>query len=360
MSTVTSQSSYEIPLTQKAWVFEENNGPLQLRTDWPVTQPKDLQPGQVLVRIAYSGVCHTDLHVWKGDWPSANKLPLVGGHEGAGYVAAIADNTQTDLKIGDPVGIKWLANSCLSCEECRKGYESVCKRAAVHGFTVDGSFQQWAVSYAAHVTPIPRNLPLELAAPICCAGVTVYKALKMIEGSPGENVVIPGAGGGLGHLAVQFAHAMGYKVIGIDSGEEKRKLVKSFGAEVFVDYMKEDVVKSIVDTTNGGAHASVCVASGAAAYNQALEYLRPRGVLVAVGLPKDACVQANIFNSVVNEHRIIGSYVGNRQDSVEALDMAARGAVKTHFVVEPIDRLAETFDKMSNLTLAARVVLDMA
>ncbi|CDZ97017.1 alcohol [Phaffia rhodozyma] len=180
--------------TQKAWVFEEANGPLTLREDWPVTQQKDLKPGEVLVRIVYSGVCHTDVHVWLGDWPLDNKLPLVGGHEGTGYVAAIADNTSTQLKVGDAVGVKWLADSCLECTECRRGYESCCQKALNHGFSVDGSFQQWAVSYAKHLTPIPSALSLDFAAPICCAGVTVYKALKQIGGAPGESVVVTGAG----------------------------------------------------------------------------------------------------------------------------------------------------------------------
>ncbi|ETP26817.1 hypothetical protein F441_00583, partial [Phytophthora nicotianae CJ01A1] len=124
--SVKSQSHYDIPKTQTAVVFENNNAPLQVRKDWPVTQQKDLKPGEVLVRLAYSGVCHTDLHVWLGDWPLDNKLPLVGGHEGAGYVAAIGDHSYTHLKIGDPVGVKWLANSCLGCEDCRKGHESTC------------------------------------------------------------------------------------------------------------------------------------------------------------------------------------------------------------------------------------------
>ncbi|TYZ60661.1 hypothetical protein PybrP1_002741, partial [[Pythium] brassicae (nom. inval.)] len=182
--SVKSQASYDIPKTQTAVVFEKNKAPLQVRKDWPVVQPSELQPGEVLVRMAYSGVCHTDLHVWLGDWPLDNKLPLVGGHEGAGYVAAIGDHTHTHLKVGDPVGVKWLANSCLGCEDCRKGHESTCESAQLHGFTVDGSFQQWAVSFADHLTPIPRDLDMHAAAPILCAGVTVYKALKEIGGNP--------------------------------------------------------------------------------------------------------------------------------------------------------------------------------
>lgn len=357
--SVKSQASYKIPKTQTAVVFEKNKEPLQVRKDWPVVQPSELKPGEVLVRMAYSGVCHTDLHVWLGDWPLDNKLPLVGGHEGAGYVAAIGEHTQTHLKVGDPVGVKWLANSCLGCEDCRKGHESTCEGAELHGFTVDGSFQQWAVSFADHLTPIPRDLDMHAAAPILCAGVTVYKALKEIGGSPGEFVVIPGAGGGLGHLACQYAKAMGYRVIAIDSGEDKRKLVASYGIKDFIDFKDGDVESKVKAATEGrGAHAVVVVASGGAAYKDALSFLRPHGAVVLVGLPKDTEITAGVFNSVLNAHRIIGSYVGNRQDAIEALKLAAHGDVSTTYKIEALDNLPDVFERMAAHKLPGRIVLD--
>ncbi|KAL3665607.1 hypothetical protein V7S43_009641 [Phytophthora oleae] len=357
--SVKSQTKYDIPKTQTAVVFEKNNAPLQVRKDWPVTQQKDLKPGEVLVRLAYSGVCHTDLHVWLGDWPLDNKLPLVGGHEGAGYVAAIADHSHTHLKIGDPVGVKWLANSCLGCEDCRKGHESTCVDAELHGFTVDGSFQQWCVSFADHVTPIPKEFPMHAAAPILCAGVTVYKALKEIGGQCGDFVVIPGAGGGLGHLACQYARAMGYRVIAIDSGDDKRKLVASYGIKDFIDFKDGDVQKKVFEATEGrGAHATVVVASGGEAYKDALSFLRPHGAVVLVGLPKDTYITAEVFGSVLNAHRIIGSYVGNRQDSIEALKLAAAGDVSTTYSIEKLDNLPDVFERMAAGKLAGRIVLD--
>lgn len=357
--SVKSQSSYKIPKTQTAVVFDKNNAPLQVRKDWPVVQPSELKPGEVLVRLAYSGVCHTDLHVWLGDWPLDNKLPLVGGHEGAGYVAAIGEHSHTHLKVGDPVGVKWLANSCLGCEDCRKGYESTCESAELHGFTVDGSFQQWCVSYADHLTPIPKDLDMHAAAPILCAGVTVYKALKEIRGAPGEFVVIPGAGGGLGHLACQYAKAMGYRVIAIDSGEDKRKLVASFGIKDFIDFKEGDVEDKVKAVTEGrGAHAVVVVASGGSAYKDALSFLRPHGAVVLVGLPKNTEITAGVFNSVLNAHRIIGSYVGNRQDSIEALKLAAHGDVKTTYKIEPLDNLPDVFERMAAAKLPGRIVLN--
>ncbi|KAG9410978.1 alcohol dehydrogenase [Aphanomyces cochlioides] len=344
---VKSQSKYDIPKTQTAVVFEKNNAPLQVRKDWPVVQPDNLKPGQVLVRLAYSGVCHTDLHVWLGDWPLDNKVPLVGGHEGAGYVAAIGKNTQTKLKVGDPVGVKWLANSCLGCEDCRKGHEPTCEEAELHGFTVDGSFQQWCVSYADHVTPIPRELPLDTAAPILCAGVTVYKALKEFGGNAGDTVVIPVCScDGIPRDRDRF-------------GEEKRKLVASYGIQDFIDFKQGDVVEKVKALTGGrGAHGTIVVASSGDAYKQAIEFLRPFGSVIMVGLPKDTTITAGVFNSVLNSHRIIGSYVGNRQDAVEALKVAAYGDVKVKYDVENLSQLPSVYDRMAAGTLPGRIVLD--
>ncbi|KAG8928042.1 alcohol dehydrogenase [Tulasnella sp. 418] len=356
-------TNVQIPPTQSAAIFYQRGGPVEVRNDIPVTQPKDLKPGEVLVKIEYSGVCHTDLHAMLGDWPIPSNVPLIGGHEGAGRIVAIAPHTDTELKIGDAVGIKWLADSCLKCQSCRKGYEPVCQTAKLHGYTVDGSFQQYAVSYAHHVSKIPESLPLDEAAPILCAGVTVYKAIKQANCTPGETIVIPGSGGGLGHLAVQYATAMGYRVIGIDTGDEKEKLSRSLGCEEFIDFKKtKDLVADIkkLSFDGQGPAAAIVAAAGAAAYEQALEYIRPFGTLVAVGLPPDAFIKADVFYTVFYSKRIVGSYVGNRQDAEEALDLAARGKVKTLYKVLPLSSLPEVYHKMHNGQIAGRIVLDMS
>jgi propanol-preferring alcohol dehydrogenase len=133
---VASQTHYNIPKTQKAVVIAQTGKPLEVRNDWPVVQPDELKPGEVLVRLAYTGVCHTDLHIWAGDIPMPLPLPLVGGHEGTGYIAAIGKDSKTRLQVGDAVGVKWTASSCLDCEDCRKGYEPMCQGQRVHGVMV--------------------------------------------------------------------------------------------------------------------------------------------------------------------------------------------------------------------------------
>uniref|UniRef100_H3G6U0 alcohol dehydrogenase n=2 Tax=Phytophthora ramorum TaxID=164328 RepID=H3G6U0_PHYRM len=350
---------YDVPKTQTAVMYEADNAPLQVREDWPVVQPEDLKAGEVLVRMAYTGVCHSDLSVWEGGGPPLPKqFPMVGGHEGAGYIAAIGEHTRTNLKIGDAVGVKWLAHTCLGCEDCRKGYETTCPSAGVPGLTCHGSFQQWCVSFADHVTPIPASLDLASAAPILCAGMTVYKALKQIGGSPGEYVVIPGAGGGLGHLACQYARAMGYKVVAIDTGDDKRKLIASYGIKDFIDFKEGGVIDKVRAATGGrGGHATIVVAGSKDAYKDALMYLRPRGTLVAVGVPKDTAIVAPVEPLIPLEFRIVGSYVGSRQDAIEAINLAADGQVKSSYTVEPLTNLPDVFKRMHGGKLRGRVVL---
>lgn len=353
------EQQLEVSGQNRVAIFDKQGGPVSIK-DVPVQQ--QLKRGEALVRVIYSGVCHTDLHAMLGDWPLDNKLPLVGGHEGAGVVVALGEGADQFVKVGDRVGIKWIATSCLNCSFCRTGAEPNCPHAQCSGFSVDGSFQKYAVSYANHLSIIPDALPLDQAAPILCAGVTVYKALKEAQLTPGQFVAIPGAGGGLGHLAIQYAVAAGYRVIAIDTGSDKKQLCESLGAEKFIDFKTS---KNLVDdikaaTPDGfGPQAAVVAASGGLAYEQALDYIRPRGVLVAVGLPGNTDIKANVFFTVFRSVRIVGSYVGNRQDAQEALDIAAAGKVRTHFKTLGLSQLPQVYDDMQSGKIAGRIVLDI-
>ncbi|KAG8680335.1 alcohol dehydrogenase, partial [Ceratobasidium sp. 423] len=240
--------------------------------------------------------------------------------------------------------------------------ESVCSAAECSGYTVDGSFQQYAVSYAAHVTPIPESIALDLAAPILCAGVTVFKAIKQAGTQPGDIIVISGAGGGLGHLAIQYAiNGFGLRVIALDTGDEKKELCSKLGAEAFVDFRSSpNVIEEIKKVADGlGPHAAIVASASSAGYDQALQYLRPGGTLVAVGLPPGAKIDADVFWTVVRSITVKGSYVGNREDARQALDIAARGRVRTTYRVEPLGKLPEVFKEMKEGKLAGRVVLDL-
>jgi len=354
--------TYQIPKTQTAAVVESAGAPLKVVDNYPVKQQSELAPGECLVKLACTGVCHTDLHAAKNDWPIPAKTPLIGGHEGVGIVVAIGDHTQdSPVKLGDRVGIKWLAYSCLDCEQCRKGMEQNCVKGQYSGFTVDGTFSEYVVSYVSHVTPIPENLESNAAASILCAGVTVYRAIKYSQTKIGDWIVLPGAGGGLGHMAIQYAAAMGLRVVAIDTGEEKRKLCLKLGAEKWIDFKEtKDLVKDIQDATDGfGPHSAVITAATSTAYEQAIDYLRPGGTLMVVGLPGHGKLSADIFFTVTKSISILGSYVGNRQDAREALDIAARGKVKCYFASKPLSALKEVYESLEKGQVVGRVVLDM-
>jgi alcohol dehydrogenase, propanol-preferring len=343
-----------IPKVQKAVIFSKHGGQLEYK-DIPVPVPAD---DEILINIKFSGVCHTDLHAWQGDWPLATKLPLVGGHEGAGVVVA-KGAAVTNFEIGDHAGVKWLNKSCLSCEFCMKGAESNCPAQVLSGYTHDGSFQQYATANAAHASPIDKDIDLAEVAPILCAGITVYKALKVSGARPGEWVLITGAGGGLGTLCIQYARAMGFRVIGIDSGIEKKNEVMLLGGEHFVDFKEsKDVVAEVKKVTEGGPHAVVHCAVSEGVIAQSTEYVRPTGTIVLVGLPQNAYAKSEVFSHVVNSINIKGSYVGNREDGVEAIDFFRRGLVKSPIKIVGLSDLPEVFEKMKAQQIVGRYVLD--
>ena len=343
-----------IPKTQKAVIFYENGGELQYK-DIPVPQPK---PNEILINVKFSGVCHTDVHAWKGDWPLATKLPLIGGHEGAGVVVAKGENV-TNFEIGDLAGIKWLYSSCMGCEFCQQGAEPNCPKANISGYTHDGSFQQYATADAVQAAHIPKGTDLAHIAPILCAGITVYKALKTADLRPGQWVAISGAAGGLGSLAVQYAKAMGLRVLGIDGGTEKGEFVKSMGGEVFIDYTKSsNIVKDIQDATNGGPHGVINVSVSPAAISQSTKYVRTLGKVILVGTPTDAICESSVFEHVIKSIQIKGSCVGNREDTAEAIDFVTRGLVKSPIKVVGLSDLPKVYELLEQGKILGRYVVD--
>ncbi|EIM88931.1 mannitol-1-phosphate dehydrogenase [Stereum hirsutum FP-91666 SS1] len=353
----------QVPQTQTAAVITERGGELHFKTDYPVTQPSQLKPGECLVKMHCTGVCHTDLHAAKGDWPVPSNIPLVGGHEGVGDIVAIGEHTvNSPVKVGDRVGIKWLANSCKECEMCRKGLEQNCDKAQLSGYTVDGTFAEYVVSFVSHVTPIPANLGSAEAASLLCAGVTVYRALKHSKTNMGDWVVLPGAGGGLGHLAVQYAVARGLRVIAIDTGADKKKLCLELGAEKWIDFREsKDIVADVIAAADGkGAHAAVVTSASSEGYRQAVDYLRCGGTMMCVGLPGTAKLESSIFFTVFKSINILGSYVGNRQDAYEALAVASAGKVRVAFIEKNLNALKDVYEDMEAGKIAGRIVLNMA
>jgi len=315
----------------------------------------EIGPGEVLVRIKACGVCHTDLHAAHGDWPVKPKLPVIPGHEGVGVVEKVGEGVAS-LKVGDRVGIPWLYSACGECDYCLTGWETLCQKQQNGGYSVDGGYAEYCKAPAAYVAKIPDGISDVDAAPILCAGVTTYKALKVANVKPGEWVAIYGIGG-LGHLALQYAKAMGYNVAAVDIHDEKLELAKELGADVTVNGAKVDPVQAISEEI-GGAHAAISVAVTKKAFEQAYRSVRRGGSVVVVGLPNDE-LPIPIFDTVLNGVSVKGSIVGTRKDMQEALEFAARGKVKAIIETQPLDKINEVFDRMVKGQINGRVVLTM-
>lgn len=317
----------------------------------PIPEPG---PGQALVKVIASGVCHTDLHAAHGDWPVKPKLPLIPGHEGVGNVVKVGPGV-TEVKVGDLVGNAWLASACGNCEFCRTGWETLCESQQNGGYSVDGSFGEYMLVDAKYAAHIPEGAdPYEIA-PVLCAGVTVYKGLKQSEVKPGQWVVISGIGG-LGHIAVQYAVAMGMRVVAVDVAEEKLALARSHGAEVTVNAFAEDPAEAVQAAT-GGAHGVLVTAVHPAAFGQAINMTRRGGTIVFNGLPPGD-FPAPIFDIVLKGLTIRGSIVGTRQDMVEALEFYAAGKIKPTFHTRPLEDMNAVLDEMVHAKIDGRVVID--
>jgi alcohol dehydrogenase, propanol-preferring len=341
-----------IPKTMRAAVVEKFGAPLVTK-EVPVPKPG---PGQALVEIIASGVCHTDLHAAEGDWPIKPTLPFTPGHEGAGIVVAVGPGV-THLKEGDRVGIAWLHSACGHCEFCLSGWETLCLAQNMSGYTVNGSFAEYALGQADYLGRIPENLSFVDAAPILCAGVTTYKGLKETNTRPGQWVVISGVGG-LGHVAVQYAKAMGLHVATVDLGQEKAALARKLGAEITIDARTQDPAKEIQKQI-GGAHGVLVTAVSTTAFNQAIGMLRRGGTCVLNGLPPGA-FPVSIFDLVLNGLTIRGSIVGTRLDLEEALRFAAEGKVKATIETLPLESINDVFGRLKSGKVNGRVVLGIA
>ena len=337
--------------TMEAAVVEKFGEPLVIR-DVPIPTPG---PGQALVEIVASGVCHTDLHAAEGDWPIRPTVPFIPGHEGAGVVTALGPGV-SHLKIGDRVGIAWLHSACGHCEFCETGWETLCLRQQNSGYSVNGTFAQYALGQADYLGRIPNNLSFVDAAPILCAGVTTYKGLKMTEARAGEWIVISGAGG-LGHVAIQYAKAMGFHVAAVDLGPEKMALARKLGAEIAIDAKTQDPAKEIQKQI-GGAHGVLVTAVSPIAFKQAVGMLRRGGTCVLNGLPPGD-FPVSIFDLVLNGYTLRGSIVGTRRDLEEALAFAAEGKVKATIETLPLDSINDVFDRLKKGQVNGRVVLSI-
>ncbi|KAE8372415.1 chaperonin 10-like protein [Aspergillus bertholletiae] len=347
-----------IPETQTAAVLPASGATadalLQIKTDHPVPSPG---PGEILVKIEYSGVCHSDVHSIRGETPM---LTDVAGHEGVGTVVLVGSGVNEQEWIGKRVGIRWLYSSCLNCEICAVNH-TACPYQKNAGANVPGTFQQYIVSPAIHVTKIPSEIAPDVAAPLLCAGIAMYSSIMKTKTRPGDWIVLPGAGGGLGHMGVQIAVRKGLKVIAIDSGDKKRDLSLALGATAFFDYKVDDIEKEVKKLTGGfGAHAVICTANSESAYTQSMRLLRSLGVLVCVGIPNVPFrLPATPFDMIVKGLTIVGNSAGTAKEMDELMEMAVAGEVRAHIECFELDRINDVVMRLGRSEIDGRAVVKM-
>ena len=337
----------------QAAIVEAFGEPLVLRArDIPTPGP-----GQVLVKTEACGVCHTDLHAARGDWPVKPVPPFIPGHEGIGIVVALGAGV-TVVKEGDRVGVPWLYSACGHCEYCLSAWETVCADAQFGGYTRNGGFAEYILADPSYVARIPEGLSAVAAAPIICAGITTYKGLKETGARPGEWVAISGVGG-LGHLAVQYARAMGLRVCAVDVDDAKLAHAKALGAELLVNAHEGDPVQALQEGTDGGAHGVLITAPSLTAFNQGVAMTRRRGTCVLVGLPPGD-FPLPLFDVVAKCITVRGSFVGTRKDMAEALAFAADGKVKADIELQPLSAINDVLNRLEHGQVPARVVIDFS
>ena len=336
----------------KAAVVTSFTGPIEIQ-DIPIPTAG---PGQVLVRIEASGLCHTDIHAAHGDWPVKPTPPFVPGHEGVGIIERLGDGV-TNRAVGDRVALPWLGHACGHCHYCVTGWETLCEEQQNTGYSIDGSFAEYAVADATYVVPVPAAVEPRDAAPLTCAGVTTYKAVKVAHVQPTERVAVFGIGG-LGHLALQYAKVVGGTVIAVDVEQSKLDMATELGADHVVNAAEVDPVAAI--EALGGADVAIVLAVSPAVFEQAFASLRRGGRLVCVGLPpeSDGPMSLPIFPTVLKGISVIGSIVGTRQDLAEVFELHAQGRTRVVAEMRKLDDVNDSVAEVLAGRAPARLVFE--
>jgi propanol-preferring alcohol dehydrogenase len=349
-TTVTEARPTEGAITtMRAAVVHDFGAPLRME-QVPVPTPAE---GEILVRIEASGLCHTDIHAAHGDWPVKPSPPFIPGHEGIGIVTRVGLGV-TEVAAGDRVAIPWLGYACGTCDYCVSGWETLCLQQQNTGYSIDGGFAEYVKANARYVVKVPAGVDPFDAAPLTCAGVTTYKAVKVSGTRPGDTVVIWGVGG-LGHLAVQYGRIFGGRVVAVDIHDGKLALARELGADFTVNAAKEDPVSVL--RAIGGADRVIALAATPAICRQGFDSLNRGGTLVFVALPKDNAMELPIFETVLNGITVVGSIVGTRVDLREVFELHAAGRTRVIRETRPLEAVNEAMDDVLAGTVPARVVL---
>jgi alcohol dehydrogenase, propanol-preferring len=337
----------------KAAVVHSFGRPLEIE-ELPVPTP---EAGQVLVRIETSGLCHTDIHAARGEWPVKPSPPFIPGHEGVGIVERVGPGAAYGLEPGMRVALPWLGYACGVCRYCNSGRETLCPEQLNMGYAINGGFAEYALGYARHVVRVPDGVDPAAAAPLTCAGVTTYKAVKVSEADSSSLVAVFGAGG-LGHLAIQYARIRGAAVVAVDVNPARLKTALEIGAEHIINPLEQDVIAELQRL--GGADAAIATAATPTAFEQAFRSLARGGRLVFVGLPAENHMQLPIFETVLGGIELRGSIVGTRHDLEEVFELHRRGLTQVEYAERRLDDVNEAIEQVLDGTAPApRLVFRM-
>ena len=349
-TTTASPDRLAAALTSyRAAVVHEFSGPLSVE----LVPALDLATGQVRVKVEATGLCHTDIHAACGDWPVKPSPPFVPGHEGVGIVVELGPGV-TEVALGDRVAMPWLGYACGTCDHCVSGWETLCLEQKNMGYSFDGTFGEYATAYARYVVKVPAGVDPFDAAPLTCAGVTTYEAIK-VAGTRSSDLVAVFGVGGLGHLAIQYAAIAGGRVIAVDIHEDKLRLARELGAEFTINALEEDPIEAIQKL--GGADQAIALAVAPKAFEQAYGSLRRGGTLVFVALPADNEVKLPIFETVLNGITVVGSIVGTRAELRDVFALHAAGRTTVIRETRPLADVNEAFADVAAGRVAARIVL---
>ncbi|EYE95117.1 zinc-dependent alcohol dehydrogenase [Aspergillus ruber CBS 135680] len=351
----------QIPVIQTVALVRTLGGNVEFLEKHPVPIAGQ---NEVLAKVLYTGVCQSDLHTKNGTAAGSDgnpitkiKFPHIGGHEGVGRIVALGPGCGPDLKVGGLVGIRFSSRICRRCDFCLAGTEQYCVKGTNHLHHEDGCFQEYIALDADYLTILPDDVDPSVIGPVLCAGVTAYKAVLNTNVKAGNWLVVVGAGGGLGHLTVQYAKAQGALVIGVDAAD-KRDFVLRIGAKHFIDFTSTDPAQRVLEITGLGAHAAVVTAGSAKAYAHACDMLRVGGTLSCIGIPMGRpCLETPICSIVIKGLRITGNLVGSLKECLEAVDLVRRGVVVPEIKIRGFKDLPQVYDEMEKGDIAGRIVL---
>ncbi|KZF26960.1 GroES-like protein [Xylona heveae TC161] len=335
-----------LPKTFKAALFKEANAPLVVE-DVPLESPKH---GEILIKVQASGVCHSDIMVQAG---MMNSFPIIPGHETIGEIVAVGPDEKM-WKVGDRAGGAWHGGHDGTCRECRRGHFQNCENEAINGVSRNGGYGEYATLRSEAAVPIPKDVDAAAYAPLLCAGVTVFNSIRNMGIAPGQTVAIQGLGG-LGHLALQFAAKMGYKVVALSSSASKQKFAKELGAHVYLDGSKKDHVQALNEM--GGAALVVCTAPNPELIGPLINAIQPRGKLLVLAPCGD--ISINTVPLVVKGLSVHGWPSGASLDSEETIEFAEVHGVNCLVEKFPLKDAAKAFQHMADNKARFRAVIVM-